>query len=62
LKILAKFCDLQVAKFHCQQLCGLQNLFEFLIATQFRSLAVQSLLEMVVVVFTAQRLQHLLTM
>jgi hypothetical protein len=37
-------------------------LFAFLIATLFHYLAVQSLLEMVVVVFTAPHLQHLLTM
>jgi hypothetical protein len=61
LKILARFYDLLVAKFPCQQLCALQNLFVFHIATQSHSLAVQSLLEMVVVVFTAQHLQLQLT-
>jgi hypothetical protein len=62
LKILARFCDLLVVKFPCQQLCASQNLFAFLIATLFHYLAGQSLLEMAVVVFTAQHLQHLLTM
>jgi hypothetical protein len=62
LKIQAKFCDLLVAKFPCQQLCALQSLFVFHIVTLFLYLAVQSLLEMVVVVFTAQHLQLQLTM
>jgi hypothetical protein len=53
---------LLVAKFHFQQLCALQNLFVFHIAIQFLYLAVQSLLAMAVVVFTAQHLQHLLIM
>jgi hypothetical protein len=53
---------LLVAKFHCQQLCALQNLFASHIAIQFLYLAVQSLLVMVVVVFTAQHLQLLLIM
>jgi hypothetical protein len=62
LKTLAKFYDLRAAKFLCRQLFALQNLFEFHIVTLCHCLVEQSLLEMAVVVFTAQHLQHQLTM